>query len=363
MDEAYSTIDIDTIRLRRREQILKVFSLTSGVSNLLLLVITLSLILAQQLVEQVGIAAHSILLFISGLTWLLAHRKQIELGAHLFFSTGILTVMFVSLPEGITSLAIPLCFGTIVGATLVLKPYWSFIYAGLSLATCLVITLLSPLFASIPDVNTQLLGVIVYGMYFFIIALLAYFSARELLGLLRTSQNDTQQLAKLRTTLSELVEARTLELQQALALVENRAREQALLLQENAQQREIIRELSIPVLPISNDVLVIPMVGTFDSERLNQIQEQALRSIEKTIARTIILDITGVPVIDTQVAQGLVSVVQAAQLMGTQTILVGIRPEVAQALVSLGVNLDDIATASSLQAALRLPRYRSFPLH
>jgi rsbT co-antagonist protein RsbR len=117
-------------------------------------------------------------------------------------------------------------------------------------------------------------------------------------------------------------------------------------------QRDVIREMSVPVLPLSQSALVLPLVGALDSERLGLVQEQALHSIEKMSARFLILDITGVPIVDTAVAQGLVQVVQAARLLGSEVVLVGIRPEVAQAVVGLGIQLSDIVTRSTLQSGI-----------
>jgi rsbT co-antagonist protein RsbR len=154
---------------------------------------------------------------------------------------------------------------------------------------------------------------------------------------------------------------RTAALKEALAEVEARAAEQERLLAENEQQRHTIRELSVPVLPISNDLLVMPLVGVLDTGRLQQINEQALHALERSGARHLFLDITGVPVIDSEVAEGLVTVVQAARLLGAEVVLVGIRPEVAQAIVGLGINLQTIRTSSDLQGALTMlqaPRLR-----
>jgi rsbT co-antagonist protein RsbR len=98
----------------------------------------------------------------------------------------------------------------------------------------------------------------------------------------------------------------------------------------------------------------MPLVGALDTTRLTQMQEQALTSIERAHARTLLLDITGVPVVDTQVAQGMLKVIESARLLGTQVALVGIRPEVAQTIVSLGLDLSRIRTYSDLQSALRV---------
>ncbi len=101
------------------------------------------------------------------------------------------------------------------------------------------------------------------------------------------------------------------------------------------EQRTVIREMSVPILPLTETTMVMPLVGALDSGRLRLVQEQALRAIERAPARYLILDITGIPVVDRQVAHGFIQVVQTAKLLGTEVMLVGIRPEVAQALVGL----------------------------
>jgi rsbT co-antagonist protein RsbR len=118
------------------------------------------------------------------------------------------------------------------------------------------------------------------------------------------------------------------------------------------QQQTIIREMSVPVLPVRSSTLVMPLVGPLDSSRLALMQAQALHALERSDARHLILDITGVPIIDTQVALGLTRLVQAARLLGATVDIVGIRPEVAQAIVGLGVEVRDVRTFSNLQAAL-----------
>jgi len=120
-----------------------------------------------------------------------------------------------------------------------------------------------------------------------------------------------------------------------------------------AAQRELIREMSVPVLPLSDRVLVMPLVGALDSERLAQVQERALQTLEHKHASHLILDVTGVPVVDTRVASGLIQIARAASLLGTQTILVGIRPDVAQAMVGLGIDLSSITTYATLQSGIQ----------
>jgi len=118
------------------------------------------------------------------------------------------------------------------------------------------------------------------------------------------------------------------------------------------QQQSIIREMHVPVLRLSPTTLMMPLVGALDTARLALVLERALHALERSAARWMILDITGVPIVDTQVAQGLIQIVQATRLLGTEVVVVGVRPEVAQAIVGLGLNLSSITTQSTLESGI-----------
>ncbi len=148
------------------------------------------------------------------------------------------------------------------------------------------------------------------------------------------------------------VKAREEELRKALEEVEQRAINQERLLAAIQQQQQVIRELTVPVLPVSQGTLVVPLVGAVDSARLAMLNDRALRQVERSKAQRLILDITGVPVVDKQVAQGLMQVLAALRLLGCEGVLVGVQPEVAQAMVGSGLDLDAVRTYSDLQAAL-----------
>lgn len=145
---------------------------------------------------------------------------------------------------------------------------------------------------------------------------------------------------------------RTAALQAAMADVKSRADAQARLLHELEEQRTTIQELSVPVIPISTSTLVMPLIGALDSGRLRHLRDRALHALTRAGVRYLVLDVTGVSVVDSQIAYGILQVVQAARLLGTEVLLVGIRPEVAQAIVTLGVELQGISTFADLQAAL-----------
>lgn len=128
---------------------------------------------------------------------------------------------------------------------------------------------------------------------------------------------------------------------------------QSILQEEKLQaQNAALAELSTPLIPITDEVMVMPLIGALDSQRAQRIMETLLTGVSDSKARVIILDITGVPVVDTQVANALIRAAQALRLLGAEVILTGIRPEVAQTLVGLGADLSSITTRSSLQSGI-----------
>jgi rsbT co-antagonist protein RsbR len=119
-----------------------------------------------------------------------------------------------------------------------------------------------------------------------------------------------------------------------------------------AEQQEAIRELSIPVLQVREQLLIVPLVGLVDSQRARQLIETMLAAIRDKRARGVVVDVTGVPVVDTSVANTLVQVCDAARLMGTTVVISGISPEMAQTLVSLGAKLPATETLVDLQEGI-----------
>lgn len=116
------------------------------------------------------------------------------------------------------------------------------------------------------------------------------------------------------------------------------------------QQQELI-ELSTPVVKLWNGILALPLIGTLDSARTQVVMESLLQRIVETGAEVAIIDITGVPTVDTLVAQHLIKTVTAARLMGADCIISGIRPQIAQTIVHLGVNLGEVTTKANLADA------------
>jgi rsbT co-antagonist protein RsbR len=127
-----------------------------------------------------------------------------------------------------------------------------------------------------------------------------------------------------------------------------RAREQII-----TEQSEQLLELSTPVVKLWDGVVSVPLVGTLDSARAQVVMERLLQTLIDTGSPFAIIDITGVPAVDTQVAQHLLKTVMAARLMGAECIVSGIRPQIAQTIVALGIEFGDILTKATLADALR----------
>ena len=126
-----------------------------------------------------------------------------------------------------------------------------------------------------------------------------------------------------------------------------------------ARQQEEMLELSTPVVTLWDGIVALPLIGTLDSARTQVVMESLLQAIVQTNSRFAIIDITGVPTVDTLVAQHLLKTITAARLMGAECILSGIRPQIAQTIVHLGINLEDVITKAKLSDAFKLALERS----
>jgi len=118
-------------------------------------------------------------------------------------------------------------------------------------------------------------------------------------------------------------------------------------------QKIALQELSASLIPVFDKISVMPLVGTIDTERAKLIMENLLEGVVKQRAEVVLLDITGVPVVDTMVAHHIIQAADAVRLVGAKCMLVGIRPEIAQTIVTLGINLNDFTTTSTLQRGMQ----------
>jgi rsbT co-antagonist protein RsbR len=160
-------------------------------------------------------------------------------------------------------------------------------------------------------------------------------------------QGQRDQLTQHKDTL----QARAAELEQTLAALRESV-------DERDQLSNSIRELSSPVIPVLDGVLIMPLIGAIDSERATLLVTALLSAIEQHHAMIVLMDVTGVPLVDTQVARVLLQAADAARLLGAEPILVGIRPELAQTIVGLGLDLSSLKTQADLQSGIRYATQR-----
>jgi anti-anti-sigma regulatory factor/HAMP domain-containing protein len=173
---------------------------------------------------------------------------------------------------------------------------------------------------------------------------------KDEVGLLAAAFNRmTDRLSQTLAGLEQRVAERTADLERA-----NAEAQQALAdLRESLRERDLLsatmRELSSPVMPVIEGILVMPLIGAIDNDRAALLMESLLTAIERHHARIVIMDVTGVPIVDTQVAQTLMRAANAARLLGARPVLVGVRPELAQTIVGLGLDLSGLVTCADLQ--------------
>jgi anti-anti-sigma regulatory factor/HAMP domain-containing protein len=197
-------------------------------------------------------------------------------------------------------------------------------------------------------------------------ALVALLVSRSIIRPLRALTQATEQIARGDLTqtiavrggdelgmLGSAFNSMTTQLQQLIASVEQRGEEHRRLQEEIIHMQEgRLTELSAPLIPIGDRVVVMPLLGAIDTQRIEQVLDTLLSGVAAHRARLAILDITGVPVVDRQVARGLLQVAQAVRLLGTELVITGIRPEVAQSLVGLGIDLNGIVARRTLGEGL-----------
>jgi anti-anti-sigma regulatory factor len=167
-------------------------------------------------------------------------------------------------------------------------------------------------------------------------------------------------------TEDEVTVFRTMADQLAVAIENARVLDEMFGMNENLQRTletqarlmETIAALSTPVVPLMRGIILLPLVGNIDSARSQQILDQLLSGVQTHRAQVAIVDITGVPVVDTGVANSLVQAARAVGLLGAEVVLVGIRPEVAQTMVMLGVDVARVATHSNLQNGIEYALWR-----
>ena len=171
-------------------------------------------------------------------------------------------------------------------------------------------------------------------------------------GVLVEARRYAQEMDRYRRQLEQRIERQAGELNEALAAAEAYSDDLNRALEDLRVCHRVIRELSSPLVPVLQGVIVMSLIGSIDSQRAIVMTAEMLEGIERYDAHILILDITGVPLVDTQVARILLESARAAKLMGCQTVLTGIRPEIAQTMVELGIEVTDLVSRSELQGGI-----------
>ncbi|MFV9507288.1 MAG: STAS domain-containing protein [Oscillochloridaceae bacterium umkhey_bin13] len=240
---------------------------------------------------------------------------------------------------------------------LVAEPRQMLITAGGGALITILALVLMPLMSPVRVLvaPTSDLSLLALGLFLIVLAVatvMLWLFGPRLRAALQAAMSREQELNQLRAGLEQTVAERTAALAEALQTVQQREAQTRQALDALQTSQAAIRELSAPILPVLPGVLVAPLIGAIDSARASTFTANVLRAAEQQRARQIVFDITGVPVVDTHVAGILLQTATAARMLGAHVMLVGVRPEVAQTLVGLGVALDQIETHADLQQAL-----------
>lgn len=312
--------------------------------------------LSTQVLIQVAIS-----LIVQTIVIVLARRGSVDLAGGILVGMAIVGITGGAI-FGNNSLITPMFLVTpLLMAAAALQPVWIIVaLIGVLTGMGLIYTMLLPV--TLPESIAALRSAIfvVSGLIILFAALIGVLISvghthlqRRLHDEVKRANLANAELKVLNEELDRRVQMQTEALRKTLQELEQQTFHQDQLLKEIAGQREVIRELSLPILPVGREVLVAPLIGALDQERMQQLQSQVLKRVERIHARLLILDVTGVPIIDTHVAQGLMNLVRGLRLLGANVALVGVRPEVAQTIVALGVHLRDVEVFSDLGSALQ----------
>jgi anti-anti-sigma regulatory factor len=304
-----------------------------------------------------GVVITSALIAVVACALALARSGKVNLGAALIIAIVIAAPLAGILNSGnITAEPVYFLMAPLI-AGVILRPWQIWAVMGLSVLTLLLLVFLLPS-NPLATRQTQALvrnTLIMSGVATLIGAVGASNVNRELARTQAARAEAESAAAALECANADLerrVSERTNELSAALATQQSQYHELQASLAAQQRLNELVATLSLPIIPIDDDVLVVPLVGSIDSARAEQLLASVLGQVQAQRARAIMLDVTGVAVVDTYIAQALLRTANATRLLGARTILVGIRPEVAQTLVGLGVDLGTLRTAATLREGL-----------
>jgi len=304
-------------------------------------------------------AGGAVLVMLTSLTGVaVLHRGYFRL-AVLVLSTGLtVAVFFVTVIYGYPAATpfLPVMFIPVILTGLLIETRPLLLIAAASALIAAAIFLVHPVIAPFttmvqPPGDLTIVAVALFLLVLFVVTTIIALFGPVLRQSLTAALARERELEQVRDSLEATVNERTAGLQEALRTVEQREAQLQQALADLRASQATIRALSAPVLPVLPGVLVAPLVGAIDESRAAVFVANVLRAVERERAQQVIFDVTGVPLIDTQVARMILQAADAVRLLGAQVILVGIRPEVAQTVVGLGVALD-MKTFADLQQAI-----------
>lgn len=338
------------------------FAELSGITMTLLGMIA-ALLTPGSLNEKLAkIALNAVVLLVTGGGWLLLRRGKFVLSVAMVAVVVLLSLTINTLSAGLRSnngmilvgFAVP-----IVMTSLLVGRRGLVIVLGISIAIVVGTAILQnqtpPLAGWEPAVSDPTIpNIIGFVLTWGLLSLFLDRFGTTLRVALNSALRRERDLEQAQMSLSEMVAAQTASLQQALLTSEQREQRLAETVEELRASQLLVRELSAPILPVLQGVLVAPLVGALDAQRAQALTANVLAAVEGQHAHHVIFDVTGVPTVDTQVAHMLLQTAAAARLLGAQPLLVGVRPEVAQSVVMHSHDLHALPSYPNLQEAIEV---------
>jgi rsbT co-antagonist protein RsbR len=310
-----------------------------------------------------AIAGFAVLPFYALAYWLGRHG-QVRLGTYLTLAVLLLIMLAATYELGIGhATLVGFAMLTVTGVVLlgIQSALFATLVSAIAYAALGVMQRAGNLPRPLPSGETVAADTITIVFGLFAVSVLVWLSRRETeraLHQVRRAQDQaqryTEQLGTIQGQLERQVEERTQDLRSF-------AEQLQISLDEQQRLWETVQRISIPIVPVHEGIIVMPLVGHIDAHRAERMVDDLLLAIEEEKAKLAIIDITGVPVVDSQVASTLIQAVNAAKLMGAESVLVGIRPEVADTVIRLGLDLSGMTIQRDLQAGVNYAMARVAP--